>query len=157
MIEEYSLRPKSAKKVKSHSYNIIRKWHNRAALYMRIALLRGCSAAIPRNIKKITKKVSAEDDGKVLLFPLPIIPAACIVFFFSPQPPYDTKSPLWRRTEEEHAAGVRFNKNHISSLYNQSLMKIWDNNFVILSNFIPLKHKIWYRWISNTNWYLNLY
>ena len=50
---------------------------------MRIALLGGCPAAIPRNIKKITKKVSAEDDGKVLLFPLPIIPAACIVFFFS--------------------------------------------------------------------------
>ena len=27
---------------------------------------------------------SAEDDGKVLLFPLPIIPAACIVFFSLP-------------------------------------------------------------------------
>ena len=66
---------------------------------MRIALLRGCPAAIPRNVKKITKKVSAEDDGKVLPFPLPIIPAACIVFFFSPQPPYDTKGPLWRRTQ----------------------------------------------------------
>ena len=54
---------------------------------MRIALLRGCPAAIPRNIKKITKKVSAEDDGKVLLFPLPIIPAACIVFFSLPSLP----------------------------------------------------------------------
>ena len=62
--------------------------------------------------------------GRFFSFPFPSSPPRALFFFFSPQPPYDTKSPLWRRTEEEHAAGVRFNQNHISSLYNQSLMKI---------------------------------